>query len=44
MGFENIIYIDEPYSEVPSGYTHRQDPMWDQPVEIRRKITVWVNP
>ncbi len=44
MGFENIVYLDEPYSEVPSGYTHRQDPMWDQPVEITRKITIWVNP
>jgi penicillin-binding protein 1A len=44
MGFENINYIDEPYSEVLSGYTHRQDPLWDQPVELTRRITIWVNP
>ncbi len=43
-GYTNIVYKNEPYSEVPSGYTHRQDPMWGQPVETIRKITVWVNP
>jgi len=43
-GYTHIEYKDELYSEVPSGYTHRQDPMWDQPVETIRKIKVWVNP
>lgn len=43
-GYTHIVYENEPYSGVPSGYTHRQDPMWGQPVETIRKITVWVNP
>jgi hypothetical protein len=43
-GYTHIVYENEPNSSVPSGYTHRQDPMWDQPVETIRKITVWVNP
>lgn len=43
-GYTHIEYINEPYSEVPPGYTHRQDPMWGQPVETIRKIKVWVNP
>jgi len=43
-GYTHIEYIDEPFGEVPSGYTHRQDPIWGQPVETIRKITVWVNP
>jgi len=43
-GYTHIVYKNEPYSEVPPGYTHRQDPMWGQPVETIRKITVWVNP
>ena len=43
-GYTYIDYKYEPYSEVPSGFTHRQDPMWGQPVETIRKITVWVNP
>jgi len=43
-GYTHIEYIDEPYAGVPSGYTHRQDPMWGQPVETIRKIKVWVNP
>ncbi len=43
-GYTHIEYKNEPYSEVPSGYTHRQDPMWGQPVETTRKVTVWVNP
>ena len=43
-GYTHIEYKNEPYSEVPSGYTHRQDPMWGQPVETIKKITVWVNP
>ena len=43
-GYTYIEYKYEPYSEVPSGYTHRQDPMWGQPVETIKKITVWVNP
>ncbi len=43
-GYNNIEYKNEVYGEVPSGYTHRQDPMWDQPVEPIRKITIWVNP
>jgi penicillin-binding protein 1A len=43
-GYANIEYKDEVYTEVESGFTHRQDPMWGQPVETIRKITVWVNP
>ncbi|MFZ3385638.1 MAG: PASTA domain-containing protein, partial [Candidatus Hydromicrobium sp.] len=43
-GYTNIEYKNEVYSEVPSGFTHRQDPLWDQPVETNKKITVWVNP
>lgn len=43
-GYTHIEYKNETYSEVPSGYTHRQDPLWDQPVETNKKITVWVNP
>ena len=43
-GYTHIEYKNETYSEVPSGYTHRQDPMWGQPVETIKKITVWVNP
>jgi len=43
-GYTHIEYKNETYSEVPSGYTHRQDPMWGQPVETNKKITVWVNP
>jgi len=43
-GYTNIIYKNEPYGEVPPGHTHRQDPMWGQPVELIRKITIWVNP
>ena len=43
-GYNNILYKNESYAGVPSGYTHRQDPMWGQPVELIRKITIWVNP
>jgi len=43
-GYTHIEYKNESYGEVPSGYTHRQDPMWGQPVETIRKIKVWVNP
>jgi hypothetical protein len=43
-GYNNILYENEPYGEVPSGHTHRQDPMWGTPVELIRKITIWVNP
>ncbi len=43
-GFENIQYITEPYGEVPPGYTHRQDPLWDTPVHPDMPIRVWVNP
>jgi len=43
-GYNYIEYKYESYSEVPSGYTHRQDPLPNQPVETIRKITVWVNP
>jgi len=43
-GYTHIEYKNETYSEVPSGYTHRQYPLWDQPVETNKKITVWVNP
>jgi len=43
-GYNNIEYENESFPEVPSGHTHRQDPMWGQPVETIRKITIWVNP
>jgi penicillin-binding protein 1A len=43
-GYTHIEYKNESNSSVPSGYTHRQDPMWGQPVENIRKITIWVNP
>jgi len=43
-GYTNIVYENEPYSQVPSGYTHRQYPVAGRPVETIRKITVWVNP
>ncbi len=43
-GYTHIVYENEPFSGVPSGYTHRQDPIWGQPIENIRKITVWVNP
>ena len=43
-GYTNIQFINEVYSGVPSGYTHRQDPLWDTKVEKTRLIKVWVNP
>ena len=43
-GFTNIEFINEVYAGVPSGYTHRQDPLWDLRVERTRLIKVWVNP
>ncbi|MCL4418344.1 MAG: penicillin-binding transpeptidase domain-containing protein [Actinobacteria bacterium] len=43
-GYTNIEFINEVYNGVPSGYTHRQDPIWDQKVEKTRLIKVWVNP
>ncbi|MCL4377216.1 MAG: PBP1A family penicillin-binding protein [Actinobacteria bacterium] len=43
-GFTNIEFINEVYSGVPSGYTHRQEPLWDMRVEKTRLIKVWVNP
>ena len=43
-GFTNIEFINEVYTGVPSGYTHRQDPLWDINVEKTRLIKVWVNP
>ncbi|HEY4695702.1 MAG TPA: PBP1A family penicillin-binding protein [Candidatus Hydromicrobium sp.] len=43
-GYTHIIYENQVFPEVPSGYTHRQDPLWGQPVETIRKITIWVNP
>jgi membrane peptidoglycan carboxypeptidase len=43
-GYNNILYENERFPEVPGGYTHRQEPMWGQPVELIRKITIWVNP
>jgi hypothetical protein len=43
-GFTNIQFINEVYSGVPSGYTHRQDPLWDISVEKTKLIKVWVNP
>ena len=44
LGYTHIEYINEPYAGVPPQYVHRQDPAGDQPVEIIRKIKVWVNP
>ncbi|MBM3709890.1 MAG: PASTA domain-containing protein, partial [Actinobacteria bacterium] len=44
LGYINVEYINERYGEVPSGYTIRQDPPGDLPVERIRKIKVWVNP
>lgn len=43
-GYTHVEFIREPYAEVPSGYTHRQEPLWEQPVETIRKIKVWYNP
>lgn len=43
-GFTNIEFINEVYTGVPSGYTHRQDPLWDIKVEKTKLIKVWVNP
>jgi penicillin-binding protein 1A len=43
-GYTHIVYRNEKFDGVPPGYTHRQDPLWDQPIELIRKITVWVNP
>lgn len=43
-GYTHVEYIPEPYGEVPPGYTHRQEPLWDVPVEKIRKIKVWYNP
>jgi len=43
-GYTHVEFINEPYGEVPPGYTHRQEPLWDQYVERIRKIKVWVNP
>ncbi|MBN2073789.1 MAG: PBP1A family penicillin-binding protein [Actinobacteria bacterium] len=43
-GYTHIEYKNQVYNEVPSGYTHFQDPLWDLPVETNRKITIWVNP
>ncbi|MFA5015124.1 MAG: PBP1A family penicillin-binding protein [Actinomycetota bacterium] len=43
-GYTHIEYKNEVYTEVPSGFTHRQDPLWGQPIETNRKITIWVNP
>lgn len=44
LGYTNIQFIPEVYDGVPSGYTHRQDPLWDQRVEKNRLIKIWVNP
>ncbi len=43
-GYTHVQYIQEPYGEVPPGYVHRMDPIWDTPVERIRKLKVWVNP
>jgi membrane peptidoglycan carboxypeptidase len=43
-GYTHVEFIAEPYAEVPPGTTHRQDPMWDIPVERIRKIKIWYNP
>ena len=43
-GYTHVEYINEPYGEVPPGYTHRQEPFGDTPLERIWKIKVWVNP
>ncbi|OQA22746.1 MAG: Penicillin-binding protein 2D [Actinobacteria bacterium ADurb.Bin346] len=43
-GYTHVEFIREPYAEVPPGYTHRMDPMFDTPVERIRNIKVWYNP
>jgi penicillin-binding protein 1A len=43
-GYTHVEFIIEPFAEVPPGYTHRMDPMFDSPVERIRKIKVWYNP
>ena len=43
-GYTNVEFIPEPYGGVPPGHTHRQEPMWDMPLEQIWKIKVWYNP
>jgi penicillin-binding protein 1A len=43
-GYTHIEFIAEPYGGVPPGHTHRQEPVWDQPLEQIWKIKVWYNP
>ena len=39
-GYTHVEFINEPFEGVLPGYIHRQDPMWDLPVERIRKIKV----
>ncbi len=43
-GYKHVQFINEPFEGVPPSYTHRQDPMWDTPVERIRVIRIWANP
>ena len=43
-GYTHVKFIKEAYDGVPSGYTHRQEPMYDLFVERIREIKVWYNP
>ncbi len=40
----NIFYKYVPFAGAEPGYTYMQDPPAGQPVELIRKVTVWVNP
>jgi len=42
-GYTHIEFIEEGFGGVPPGYTHRQEPLWDEEVDPIRIIKVWVN-
>ncbi len=43
-GYTHVEFIKEKFDGVPPGYTHRQDPSFDLPIERIRMIKVWYNP
>ncbi len=43
-GYTHVKFIKEQYDGVPPGYTHRQAPLWDLPIERIREIKIWYNP
>jgi penicillin-binding protein 1A len=43
-GYTHVEFIKEKFDGVPPGYTHRQDPLWDLPIERIRVIKIWYNP